>query len=58
MDTTFLVDLWRQKEDPRSGARALLEAHPGEEFVVPAHAAGEFLEGGATVAFCTRCRVL
>jgi predicted nucleic acid-binding protein len=27
-----------------------LTNRPGEEFAVPAHAAGEFLEGGATVS--------
>lgn len=50
VDTTFLVDLWRGKELPTSHARALLVAHPGEDFAVPAHAAGEFLEGGAAVS--------
>lgn len=50
LDTTFLVDLWRQKSDSSSPARSLLAAHPGEDFTVPAHAAGEFLEGGATVS--------
>ncbi len=50
VDTTFLVDLWRERDLPASRARELLLAHPGEEFVVPAHAAGEFLQGGATVS--------
>lgn len=50
VDTTFLVDLWREKDLPDSPARALLAAHPGEDFAVPAHAAGEFLEGGAAVS--------
>lgn len=50
VDTTFLVDLWRSKDAADSPARALLEAHPGEDMAVPAHAAGEFLEGGATVS--------
>jgi predicted nucleic acid-binding protein len=49
VDTTFLVDLWRQPSSA-SPARALLADNPGEEFVVPAHAAGEFLEGGASVS--------
>jgi len=53
VDTTFLVDLWRDR--PRSGssgstARGLLVEHAGEDFAVPAHAAGEFLEGGAAVS--------
>lgn len=50
VDTTFLVDLWREKDEPASAARIVLTQHPGEEFAVPAHAAGEFLEGGATVS--------
>lgn len=50
VDTTFLVDLWRQKDLETSAARRLLAEHAGEEFVVPAHAAGEFLEGGAAVS--------
>ena len=50
VDTTFLVDLWREKGHPSSPARTLLASHPGEDFAVPAHAAGEFLEGGAVVS--------
>lgn len=50
LDTTFLVDLWREKDVATSAARRLLAEHPGEEIAVPAHAAGEFLEGGATVS--------
>jgi predicted nucleic acid-binding protein len=50
LDTTFLVDLWREKELVTSAARKLLAEHPGEELAVPAHAAGEFLEGGAAVS--------
>ena len=50
VDTTFLVDLWRERDVPDSASRDLLTKHPGEEFAVPAHAAGEFLEGGATVS--------
>lgn len=49
-DTTFLVDLWRSHEFENSSARSLLERHSGEEFVVPCHAAGEFLEGGALIS--------
>ena len=44
VDTTFLVDLWRERSLPQSPARDLLSGHPGEDFVVPAHAAGEFLD--------------
>jgi predicted nucleic acid-binding protein len=50
VDTTFLVDLWREKDLSKSPARTLLAAHPGEDFAAPAHAAGEFLEGGAAVS--------
>lgn len=50
VDTTFLIDLWRDKGLESSPARDLLAAHPGEDFTVPAHAAGEFLEGGAAVS--------
>jgi len=50
VDTTFLVDLWRDRARPSFAPRELLEAHPGESFAVPAHAAGEFLEGGATIS--------
>jgi predicted nucleic acid-binding protein len=50
VDTTFLVDLWREKKLPVSHARQVLVDHAGEDFVVPAHAAGEFLEGGASVS--------
>jgi len=50
VDTTFLVDLWRDKPHSPSPARGLLADHAGEDFAVPAHAAGEFLEGGAAVS--------
>ncbi len=50
LDTTFLVDLWRDQLATDSSARSLLERHSGEEFVVPCHAAGEFLEGGAAIS--------
>jgi predicted nucleic acid-binding protein len=50
VDTTFLIDLWREGRSGGAGARRLLLDHPGQEFAVPAHAAGEFLEGGATVS--------
>jgi predicted nucleic acid-binding protein len=50
VDTTFLVDLWRERDLPTSAPRQLLATHPAEAFAVPAHAAGEFLEGGAAVS--------
>ena len=50
VDTTFLVDLWREKDLALSPAKRILVDHAGEDFAVPAHAAGEFLEGGAAVS--------
>lgn len=50
VDTTFLVDLWREKDVGDSPTRRFLAKHGGEEFALPAHAAGEFLEGGASVS--------
>lgn len=50
LDTTFLVDLWRERGDREGLATRLIAARPGAVFVVPAHAAGEFLEGGACVS--------
>lgn len=50
LDTTFLVDLWRTRDQPASPAREILGRNPGTVFAVPAHAAGEFLEGGAAVS--------
>ena len=50
VDTTFLIDLWRNKDDRGHAAVKLLVRHEAETFVVPAHAAGEFLEGGASVS--------
>ncbi len=50
VDTTFLVDLWREKGLQSSAPGTLLAAHRAEDFAVPAHAAGEFLEGGASVS--------
>ena len=50
VDTTFLVDLWRDRDLASSSPRQILSAHLGEEFAVPAHAAGEFLEGGAAIS--------
>ncbi len=50
VDTTFLVDLWRTRDLSSSPSKDLLNASPGTVFAVPAHAAGEFLEGGAAVS--------
>lgn len=50
LDTTFLVDLWRNKENPGHATVHLLRNRPAEIFAVPAHAAGEFLEGAASIS--------
>lgn len=50
LDTTFLVQLWRHREDAGHPAHQLLCANPSETFVVPVVAAGEFLEGAAVVS--------
>jgi predicted nucleic acid-binding protein len=50
LDTTFLVNLWRAKDVQAHPAVRILADNKGEEFAVPAHAAGEFLEGGAAVS--------
>jgi predicted nucleic acid-binding protein len=50
LDTTFLIDLWRQRGAAGDAARGILSTHAGEVFAVPAHAAGEFLEGAACVS--------
>ncbi len=50
LDTTFLVDLWRNKDDPAHPVVRILREHPAEVLAVPAHAAGEFLEGSACVS--------
>ena len=50
VDTTFLIDLWRNRDDADHPVVKVLEKHHGETFVVSAHAAGEFLEGGASIS--------
>ncbi len=50
VDTTFLVDLWRSAGREDAGCVRLLREAGSETFAVPAHAAGEFLEGGAVVS--------
>jgi len=50
VDTTFLIDLWRNKNVDDHPCVAVLHRHDGEIFMVPAHAAGEFLEGGAGIS--------
>jgi len=50
LDTTFLIDLWRNREDPGHPTVRLLRECAGEVFAVPVTAAGEFLEGAAVVS--------
>ena len=50
LDTTFLVDLWRSKGNPGHPAVLILADHPAEAIAVPAHAAGEFIEGAASIS--------
>lgn len=38
------------RDQPGSPAKAILASDPGAVFAVPAHAAGEFLEGGAAIS--------
>jgi predicted nucleic acid-binding protein len=49
-DKIFLVDLWQARDLFHSPARDVLNAHPDEEFVVPVHAAGGFLEAAAAAS--------
>lgn len=50
VDTTFLIDLWRHRHVQDHPTVALLRNAAGETFAVPAHAAGEFLEGAACIS--------
>lgn len=50
VDTTFLIDLWRNKDDKEHPAVKFLRQYESETYMVPAHAAGEFLEGGFSVS--------
>ena len=50
LDTTFLVHLWRHRNDESHPVHRFVQQHPGETFVVPVMAAGEFLEGAAYVS--------
>jgi predicted nucleic acid-binding protein len=50
LDTTFLIDLWRNAGNSDHPAVIVLNKHKGEMFAVPSHAAGEFLEGAANIS--------
>ena len=48
LDTSFLIDLQRERRSPRRrarGALAFLKAHAGTELLLPSVALGEYLEG-------------
>ena len=50
LDTTFVIDLWRNSTNADHPAIRFLSHHSGETCTVPAHAVGEFLEGGAAIS--------
>jgi predicted nucleic acid-binding protein len=50
LDTTFVIDLWRNSANADHPAIRFLSHHGGETCTVPAHAVGEFLEGGAVIS--------
>lgn len=50
LDTTFLVHLWRNRQDSSHPSIQLLIHNPAEIFAVPVVAAGEFLEGAAFIS--------
>lgn len=50
VDQTFLVDLWRTRDLFDSPVRDVLTTHASERFVVPALAAGAFLDCAAAVS--------
>jgi predicted nucleic acid-binding protein len=49
-DTTVLIDEFRAKGDLSAAVNRALLAHGAEELVVPFAAAGEFLDGAASVS--------
>ena len=50
LDTTFLVDLWRNMRNADHPAVRVLADHSAEAIAIPAHAAGEFIEGAASIS--------
>ncbi len=50
LDTTFLVDLWRNRSVPSHSTKEVMAQRRAEIFVVPIPAAGEFLEGAAFIS--------
>jgi len=50
LDTGYLIELWRHRADADHPAVKALSRFSDEAFVVPVHAAGEFLEGAAYVS--------
>lgn len=50
LDTTFLIDLWRNRLESSHPTKNILTQKRAEVFAVPVVAAGEFLEGAATIS--------
>ena len=50
LDTTFLIDLWRNAGKKDHPTIKILETNRGVRFAVPSHGAGEFLEGAAYIS--------
>tara|TARA_Y100000588_G_scaffold51695_1_gene48652 strand:- start:603 stop:1004 length:402 start_codon:yes stop_codon:yes gene_type:complete len=50
LDTTFLIETWRNRRNPAHPVHQFALANDGEDLVVPVPAAGEFLEGSAYVS--------
>jgi predicted nucleic acid-binding protein len=50
LDTSFLFDLWRNRESPGHATLRTLERRAADVLVVSVPAAGEFLEGAAHVS--------
>ena len=50
LDTTFLIDLWRNQGTAHHPTHELLRHRSGEIFAVPPPSAGEFLEGAIYIS--------
>ena len=50
LDTTFLIDFWRNRRQSDHYTSQFLATHDGENLVAPVPAIGEFLEGSAFVS--------
>lgn len=50
LDTTFLVEHWRNRRKPQHRTNQFMRANDGEDWVVPLPVAGEFLEGAEYIS--------